>query len=44
MSAMELAMIIDAVLLVAATAATMLLPRPGAARGTPARQVAAGQK
>ena len=43
-SAMELAMIIDAVLLVAAAAATMLLPRPGAARGTPARQVPAGQR
>ena len=43
-SAMELAMIIDAVLLVAAAAATMLLPRPRAARGTPARQVAADQR
>jgi hypothetical protein len=43
-SAMELAMIIDAVLLVAAAAATMLLPRPAAARGTPARQAAAGQR
>jgi EmrB/QacA subfamily drug resistance transporter len=46
-TAMELAMTIDAILLVAAAAVTLLLPRPGAARATqqvPDRQAAAGPR
>jgi hypothetical protein len=46
-SAMELAMTIDAILLVAAAAVTLLLPRPGAAQATqqvPDRQGAAGPR